>query len=72
MRSGARHRQPQGLRRRNLLTGFALALLASTLLVRVGADGMEWSLWRDARALALAITAVAATLGVLAWRAGRP
>jgi hypothetical protein len=70
--SGARHPQPPGLRRRNLLTGSALALLASTLLVRVGADGMEWSLWRDARPIALAIVALAAVLGVLAWRAGRP
>jgi hypothetical protein len=70
--SGARRTQPPGLRRRNLLTGLALALLASTLLVRVGAKGMEWSLWRDARPVALAIAALAMALGVLAWRAGRP
>lgn len=69
---GARHTQPSGLRRRNLLTGLALALLASTLLVRVGTEGMEWSLWRDARPWALAIAALAAALGILAWRAGRP
>jgi hypothetical protein len=69
--SSARHPLPPGLRRRNLLTGLALGLLASTLLVRVGAEGMVWSLWRDARPFALAITALATVLGLLAWRAGR-
>jgi hypothetical protein len=69
--SRAHHPQPHGLRRRNLLTGMALALLPSTLLVRVGAEGMVWSLWRDARPVALVIVAVAALLGLLAWRAGR-
>jgi hypothetical protein len=70
--SRVHHQQPSGLRRRNLLTGMALALVASTLLVRVGAEGMVWSLWRDARPVGLAMVAVAALLGVLAWRAGRP
>jgi hypothetical protein len=29
---------------------------------------MEWSLWRDARPIALLIVAVAAVIGLIAWR----
>lgn len=64
--------RPAAVRRRNLLTGMALSVVASTLLVRVGSEGMVWSLWRDARPVALAMVAVAVLLGWAAWRAGRP
>lgn len=68
MRGVNASRLPQALRRRNILTGIALSLLPATLLVRVGANGMEWSLWRDARPVALLIVAVAAVIGLIAWR----
>jgi hypothetical protein len=68
MRGANASRLPQSLRRRNILTGIALSLLPATLLVRVGANGMEWSLWRDARPIALLIVAVAAVIGLIAWR----
>jgi hypothetical protein len=67
----ARSPRPPALRRRNLLTGIALALLPATLLVRVGEHGMVWSLWRDARPVALLIVAIAAVIGLFAWRASR-
>lgn len=71
MRGASSSHRPPALRRRNLLTGLALALLPTTLLVRVGANGMEWSLWRDARPIALLIVGVAAVIGLLAWRTSR-
>lgn len=70
MRAVRSHRPP-AMRRRNILTGVALALLPATLLVRVGEHGMEWSLWRDARPIALFIVAVAAVIGLVAWRTPR-
>jgi hypothetical protein len=66
----ARNSAGAGLvRRRNRDTAAAICLVAGTFVFFHNQEGIQWFMWRDAPLLAVAVTLLALTLAVRAWRA---